>query len=267
MARPWNTGELRALMRKKYAAPQYALFEEVRNGTGFSRSVTRSADALAFSLWPSRGLELHGFELKVDRRDWQRELLEPAKAEELQRFCDRWWVVAPAEMVQPGELPPTWGLLNPNGRGGLTAAVEAPKLEAKPLDRLMLASLFRNLKDGEEDRFRARADDLVAERAKLADHTPVERELAQLKVNHERVMEAVRRFEKGSGLNVLSGWDGDRVGELLGLVGGKFSREGLAWVRDAAQQAEKIYTEAAEAAARLRDRIDRAVPEKKPEAA
>ena len=103
--RGWTTEELRALLRKKYAAPEYALFEEVRNGTGFSRSVTRSADALAYSLWPSRGLELHGFELKISRSDWQRELLKPAKAEALQQFCDRWWVVAPVDLVQPGELP------------------------------------------------------------------------------------------------------------------------------------------------------------------
>ena len=33
----------------------------------------RYADAIAMNLWPSRGLAVHGFEIKISRGDWQRE--------------------------------------------------------------------------------------------------------------------------------------------------------------------------------------------------
>src|SRR5438876_1169784 len=75
-----------------------------------------SADALAMSLWPSRGLELHGFEIKASRADWRTELRNPETADEIATRCDRWWIVAgSADIVTDGELPPTWGLLVPLG--------------------------------------------------------------------------------------------------------------------------------------------------------
>jgi hypothetical protein len=51
------------------------------------------------SLWPSRGIELHGIEIKVSRNDWLKELGDPAKADEIARFCDRWWVAAGDESI------------------------------------------------------------------------------------------------------------------------------------------------------------------------
>ena len=61
-----------ALLALRYAPPAYAFFEEVRAQTGYAAG--GSADGLALSLWPSRGIELHGFEVKVSRSDWLREL-------------------------------------------------------------------------------------------------------------------------------------------------------------------------------------------------
>jgi chloramphenicol 3-O-phosphotransferase len=262
------------MLRARYPSNAYAFFEELRNGTGYSRAA-RSADAVAFSLWPSRGLELMGFECKVSRSDWKRELDAPAKAEAIQQYCDRWWVVvSDASFVAAGELPPTWGLLaatkgfEPDSK--LKVVKEAPKLEAKPLDRLMLASMFRNIADGEEARFRARADQLILERQKLADMTAVERELAHLKRVHQVLVEDVREFEKASGVNVMGNrYDGPRVGELLALVGRSFNSDSLARLRSVAAEAEQIYTSAIESAARTRERIDRVMEQipKNPEAA
>jgi len=135
--------EVLAALKARFCAPTWALIPHVRNGTGYQRRTTRTADAVAMCLWPSRGLELNGFEVKVSRADWVKELAEPAKAEDICRFCDRWWLaVGDAEIVRPGELPPTWGLLVPKG-AGLVVKVEAPKLEAQPVDRLFLAALLR----------------------------------------------------------------------------------------------------------------------------
>ena len=91
-AQQYSAHELADRLAKKYAAPQYAFLEQVRNGTG--GFANRSADAMALSLWPSRGLMLDGFEIKGYRTDWLRELKNPAKAEELAVYCNRWWIVA-----------------------------------------------------------------------------------------------------------------------------------------------------------------------------
>lgn len=100
------------LLRKRHEGSAWAFMEEVRNATGYSRRVTRTADALAMSLWPSRGLHIHGFEVKVSRSDWLRELKDPEKAEEMHGFCHYWWLaVDDPSIVQNGECPMTWGLL------------------------------------------------------------------------------------------------------------------------------------------------------------
>ncbi len=67
------------------------------------------------NLYPSRGLEINGFEVKGSRQDWIKELKSPEKSAPVQRFCDRWWIVAPAGIIQPGELPPTWGQFENGG--------------------------------------------------------------------------------------------------------------------------------------------------------
>ena len=73
-----RAADVRAALARKFCAPEYALFYEVANATG--SAATRSADAIAMGLWPSRGLYLQGFEIKVSRSDWLSELKNPAKA-------------------------------------------------------------------------------------------------------------------------------------------------------------------------------------------
>lgn len=208
----WTSDELRALLRKRYPAPAYALFEEVANGTGSYKS--RSADAIAFSLWPSRGLGLHGFEIKVSRHDLQRELAAPAKAEALQQYCHGWWIVAPEHIVRVDELPKTWGLLVPSDKG-LRVARDAPDLEAKPLSLTMLASLFRNLHESENARFRQRIETEVDEQLKrrAAGDTAA---LQRLEKQHEELQQRVRDFEKASGIEInFSHWPMGQVGTAV----------------------------------------------------
>lgn len=137
-----STQALRAALRKRCPAPGWALLEEVRESVGHGSK--RSADAIAMTTWESRGLELHGFELKASRADWLRELASPEKCEPITRFCDRWWIVASdASIVLDGELPPAWGLLVLRGKV-LQTVTEAPKREAVPApDRGFLAALLR----------------------------------------------------------------------------------------------------------------------------
>lgn len=128
----------------------WILLPQVRDATGAGGG--RTADAIAFNAWPSRGLELHGFEMKTYRGDWLRELKQPEKAESIFQFCDRWWIVTPApdkghgpEVVRANELPPTWGLITVDDGKVDAIAKEAAKLKAKPLDRVFVAAILRAL--------------------------------------------------------------------------------------------------------------------------
>jgi hypothetical protein len=67
------SASMEGLLAARYCAPAWAIFYEVANATGANGS--RYADAVAMSLYPSRGLELHGFEVKKSRWDWVRERL------------------------------------------------------------------------------------------------------------------------------------------------------------------------------------------------
>jgi len=102
----------------------------------------RYADAIAVNLWSSRGHAIHGFEIKVSRSDWLRELKDPSKADTIAGFCDHWFIVAPKGVVKDGELPPTWGLLEVR-TSGLVAVKQAPKMEARPVTRGFFASMMR----------------------------------------------------------------------------------------------------------------------------
>lgn len=72
---------------------------------------SRRFDVIAIMGWNSRGHEAQGFEVKIARSDWLRELNDPKKAEPLVALCSRYWIVAPPGVVEAAELPPAWGLL------------------------------------------------------------------------------------------------------------------------------------------------------------
>lgn len=132
------------MLAARYCAPEYAFIPQVRNATGYSSTV-RTADGIAMGLWPSRGMEVHGFEVKVDRADFLHEIKQPDKAEEIGRFCDKWWIaVADEKIVKEGEMPPGWGLLAPRG-SKLVMVRDALKRECQPLDRTFVAAVLRSI--------------------------------------------------------------------------------------------------------------------------
>lgn len=145
----WTEAKVLDLLRARHATvngngPEWAYLEHVRDASGFDAK--RTIDALALHLWKSRGHELHGFEVKVGRGDWRRELTDPAKADGWCEIVDRFWIVAPRGVVPVEEIPATWGLLETHG-ARLAATVPAPLLRAKAarpaIDRSLLACMLR----------------------------------------------------------------------------------------------------------------------------
>ena len=147
-----NASHIKSALRMRYAAPQYATLEEVRNATGRVKrrqaGGPRYADMIAMGLWPSMGLEILGFEVKTTRADWLKEISDEKKAVAVQQYCDRWTLVVPhkghEKIVRSGELPATWGMLTVDEDGTVREIVAAPKLDAQPITRAFLASLMRN---------------------------------------------------------------------------------------------------------------------------
>lgn len=136
-----------AALRNRYAvlsqdvSVRYAIAEHVQSSAGFD--ARRVCDFMALDLWPSKGLDLHGHEVKVSRSDWLRELREPAKSEAFRRWCDRWWLVVPdLAIVKREELPPGWGLMVVRD-GSPRVTVPAPRLTPEPWSRTFTAAWSR----------------------------------------------------------------------------------------------------------------------------
>jgi hypothetical protein len=207
-------------LRLRFAAPEWALFTEVRSAAGFD--ARRTADAVAMNQWPSRGLEIHGVEVKVSRSDWLRELKDPEKSAAVQKYCDRWWVaVSEAAIVKDGELPPTWGLLVLRG-DKLVQKVEAPKLEAQPLTRTFVASLLRNAAEQAADLIpKGDVDRRIAEQVKAHRDAHAQRHADEVKAQRhfvEEMSERIRKFEEVSGVQMSSWHEPEKIGEAVRFV-------------------------------------------------
>lgn len=177
-----KSSDVRAAMSKKWAAPEYAVMWEVGQGTGAASG--RYADAIIMSLWPSRGLELHGVEIKVSRSDWKREAADPTKAEAIAKYCDRWYIHTPKGLIQDlSEVPPAWGVREYDGARWFTVR-EAEKTEAAPMDRAFLAALLR------------RADGIMRAMIEDAIRSARQKEVEEYQARRDRFKEEVDRAAK-----------------------------------------------------------------------
>lgn len=236
-----TTIELTQKLQQFYEAKKgaWSFITQIRNGTGWNQ-VTRTADAMAMGLWPSTGLELIGFELKVSRSDWLHELKQPEKAEEMKQFCDRWYLVVPDEsIVKPGELPEGWGLMVASGRGRtIKEKIKAPELTPVDVDRLLLASIFRNVTE------RCVPLEIHRDAVKRAEEWGVEkaerRTVDRLK-RADELERKIKEFEEISGLP-FPNW-GDEHKDLAEVVkkakDGRYDKADEA-LEKIAQRAEKL---------------------------
>lgn len=223
MADDTPTASLEALIAARFAPPAWACFFEVPPATGGPGD--RRADAVAMSLWPSKGLELHGFEIKRSRADWLRELKDPHKSDRVGRYCDRFWlVVEDAKIVQPGELPGGWGLFCRRG-DSLVAKVDAPRLEAAEIGRPFLAALCRCAHETlAREMAKAEAPSKEALLAEYNKGVARGEEFAKVDVDRlkrelARVNATVDAFAKASGVNIEANWRGPaHAGRIFRLL-------------------------------------------------
>jgi hypothetical protein len=163
-----NTKSLREAVADYFSGSEWSIAFEVGNATG--AAVKRHADAVAMSLWPSRGLSLHGIEMKISRGDWQRELAAPEKAEEIHQHCNFWWLAAAKGVVKHiDEVPPTWGLLEMTEAGTLRMKRHARFQErGAGVPRSFVAGILRARDRSDADEFTRAVNRRVEERVQRA---------------------------------------------------------------------------------------------------
>lgn len=199
----------------KFSPPAWAYLEQVPDGTGGYKS--RTADGIAMCLWPSRGLEILGFEIKVFRNDWLRELKTPEKAEAVARYCDRWFVVTTPDVAKKEEVPAGWGLMVLNG-GKLWTKKEAPLRKGKKIDRAFMASIFRQVHEAHSENSVPKGQvQPRIDAARKEGEAEGKRKAESGLWGYERLKEAVATFEEKSGVKIES-WGGGDIGDAVRFV-------------------------------------------------
>lgn len=207
----WTESRVFGQLRHVWPAPAHSCIPQVRNGTGYARNRTRTADALVFSTWPSRGLWLGGVEIKVSRSDWKKELADPGKASDIAQYCHHWYVAAPEGIVPVAEVPETWGLVEVK-HNTATIVKRAPLQEVKPIDMLLLCSIMRQVAEVTVPA------DIV--KAQIADEVAKHKDLIRQEARHplERLQEDVDEFERASGVRIHDTWELGDIAKAVAVI-------------------------------------------------
>lgn len=213
-----NSNDLIKLLKARFCQPAWVTISECSDRTGFRN---RAADLIALGIWPSRGLEIVGFEVKASRTDWLNELKNPAKADVIASQCDRWYLaVTDKSIVQPGELPAKWGLIVPHG--AITKIEVEAELEKKgDVKRSFFMAMIRRIVEGTvpKDDVEKRVEAGLAEaiESKMSND---EWKLQNAEDKFKRLTERVDAFQKASGLNIADSWKHDptEVGKAVEIV-------------------------------------------------
>jgi hypothetical protein len=202
-----DTHRLRTLIAERYnqgaheTAREWALFFELRNGTGASAAVTNYVDAFAMNLWQSKRFWRVSFEFKVSRSDFLRELAKPEKRQWAVDISHEFWFVCAPGVAKKEEIPEGCGLLEANAKGTkLTRVVVAKQRKPRDLRMEEVAAIARRCGDTATMAsltWRLAGKELSAEElAQLLDEKlAAHRDTRMEDMVNERVAKAVRKIQ------------------------------------------------------------------------
>lgn len=268
-----TTAELLTALRAHYIKPVPAsqrfqgqtdsdlLVEEVCAPGG-----TRRCDLLRIGMWASRGHRIIVHELKVSRPDFLKELEDPAKAEAWWPYCHEFWIAAPANLIDPAELPDGWGLMVPpsDPRRRRFKVVKQAATKDPQVTPGLLVEIARRV-----DNARLSEISRLNEEHRSAVYRAVEkerrnREARAMSPEVERAVTVVEQLEKA--LNVRFGYGRDSKGVLETITPEQLA-SGLAdyLLRHSGLQraAEKLDQQAERFVAAARGAADRAAEVRK----
>lgn len=129
------------------ASPEWALFYELRSGTGHGPR-TAYVDALALNLWPSKQHWRVAYELKASRADFLRELAKPEKRSWAMEIAQEFWYVCSPGVAKPEEIPQGCGLMVVDDKlTKLRKVVQAPQRNVRDLSMTEVAAFARKSQD------------------------------------------------------------------------------------------------------------------------
>lgn len=210
-----STPGLEDLLRGKYPRDRYAMFFDVPDSVSLQQK--RRIDAIAFGMWASGGHRIEGFELKVSRSDWLRELKQVDKADPFISICDHFWLVtADSKIAKLDEVPACWGWMSAT-KTGLRVQRPATKLPGvgNAIPRGFMLGVLRKMQD---DLLRnPDVQALINERvATVNDSVDNRVQYATRHMEHrlEQAEKVVKDFEEESGIK-LDEWRYGNVGKIV----------------------------------------------------
>lgn len=172
---PMTARQLVGEVRARYPRPEWLCEPEVA-------LAGRRLDVVALNLWSTRAHRIVGFEVKVSRGDWLRELSAFEKSADWHAVVDAFYVVTPGGLVQPDELPGGWGLLELRGTRMFTKVQAVARTPRADLPREVAARFL--------SRIAAEAEQTIREHNSRAGH--------ELRLEIEADIEARVRREFGN---------------------------------------------------------------------
>ena len=210
-----KSSDICAALRDRYKQPEWSLFFEVASGTG--ANARRHADALAMNMYPSRGLSILGFEVKVSRGDLKRELDNPDKAEEIARYCNEWYLVVPKGLIKDDDvIPVPWGIIECSDKG-LRIAKKAQQLNAKPVTKEFMAAILRSAGRIDEATLQEERNKAYREYRESYDRQ-MESEIARRTKRFEELKQQLADFEKATGKSITAYTDIEGLAENIKLA-------------------------------------------------
>jgi hypothetical protein len=143
-------------LRKRYSdTRQWALFEELRVGTGYRNTwkgsghehnnPQQSIDAYALNMYAGKDFQAISFEIKVSRADFLREIAQPLKRAQAVALSNQFYFVAPKGMIKPEEIPSDTGLMEVDENLNIRIKVQAPIQQKEPPSWRFIASIARRV--------------------------------------------------------------------------------------------------------------------------
>jgi hypothetical protein len=214
-AQSFDTPAINQMLWNRYTEKgEYVFLFDVPDCVGTSSN--RRCDGVAIGMWGSTGRLIHGFEVKMSRSDWLRELKDVTKADPFLERCDRWWLVTGhAAVAKAEEVPAAWGWMVATKSGLRIQRPAAPLPVPSDLRRVWALALIRRAADRGDpnsEEFRVMLQNATAQ-IERREKQRADAAIAQANPAHERLRLKVEKFEADSGMK-MEDWQLGNVGRL-----------------------------------------------------
>lgn len=244
----WTEGHVFAALETVHPGPdKWTLVPHLPDATSFDK--VRTVDAMAFGCWRSVGIAVHGYEIKVSRGDWLREVNDPEKSLGFSNRCNYWWIAAPAGIVKLEELPATWGLREvAKTADGYSVKIRRQStfnpnpVFTMPFVVALARACYRKSPDRIADQKEIDAAYERGRRETKADKVKeMPWEIRAMKKELSELKDLVAKFESASGLR-LDAWEFQNVGEQVKALQAIGNREEI--YSDVVRQLERLLANA-----------------------